>query len=223
MIVDQAVSPEFSGSLLAMFGLVSFAIAAFFLLLQHNYKRLLAYSSIEHMGLAMIGFGVGGAIGIFGGLFHLINHAFAKSMAFFAAGNIHRRYQSVEIDQVHGLATVLPGTALSLMVAGLALAALPPFALFASEMQIVTALGTVGPSRRVGTHRRGHSSGYLAALQPRGLCRFSVSHHRHGLGHRPHSDHAGRALVRGSHCAHSVEPGAGGIVLGPASPVAAIA
>jgi len=143
-IVDQAVSPEFSGSLLAMFGLVSFAIAAFFLLLQHNYKRLLAYSSIEHMGLAMIGFGVGGTIGIFGGLFHLINHAFAKSLAFFAAGNIHRRYRSVEIDQVQGLATVLPGTALSLMVAGLALAALPPFALFASEMQIMTALGTSG-------------------------------------------------------------------------------
>ncbi|MDF0644181.1 MAG: hydrogenase 4 subunit F [Nitrospira sp.] len=143
-IVDQAVSPEFSGSLLALFGLVSFAIAALFLLLQHNYKRLLAYSSIEHMGLAMVGFGVGGPIGVFGGLFHLVNHAFAKSLAFFAAGNIHRRYKTVEIGEVQGLASVLPGSALALMVAGLALAALPPFALFASEMQIVTALGTSG-------------------------------------------------------------------------------
>jgi hydrogenase-4 component F len=143
-IVDQAVAPEFSGSLLALFGLVSFAVAAFFLLLQHNYKRLLAYSSIEHMGLAMIGLGVGGLIGTFGGLFHLINHALAKSLAFFAAGNIHRRYQSVEIDQVQGLATVLPGSALALMIAGLALAALPPFALFASELQIITALGASG-------------------------------------------------------------------------------
>lgn len=143
-IVDQAVSPEFSGNLLALFGLGSFAIAALFMLLQHNYKRLLAYSSIEHMGLAMVGFGVGGAIGVFGGLFHLVNHAFAKSLAFFAAGNIHRRYNTVEIDQVRGLATVLPGSALALMVAGLALAALPPFALFASEIQIMTALGTSG-------------------------------------------------------------------------------
>lgn len=143
-IVDQAVSPEFSGSLLALFGLVSFSIAAFFLLVQHNYKRLLAYSSIEHMGLAMVGFGVGGAIGTLGGLFHLINHACAKSLAFFAAGNIHRRYRSVEIHQVQGLITVLPGSALALVVAGLALAALPPFALFASEMQIITALGTSG-------------------------------------------------------------------------------
>lgn len=143
-IVDQAVSPEFTGSLLALFGLVSFAVAAFFMLLQHNYKRMLAYSSIEHMGLAMVGFGVGGAVGIFGGLFHLVNHAFAKSLAFFAAGNIHRRYHSVEIGDVQGLITVLPGSALAFLAAGLALAALPPFALFASEMEIVTALGTAG-------------------------------------------------------------------------------
>lgn len=143
-IVDQAVSPDFSGGLLALFGLVSFALAAFFILLQHNYKRLFAYSSIEHMGLAMVGFGVGGPIGNFGGLFHLVNHAFAKSLAFFAAGNIHRRFKTVEIDHVRGLATVLPWSALALLIAGLALTALPPFALFASEMQIVTALGSSG-------------------------------------------------------------------------------
>lgn len=143
-IVDQAVSPDFTGGLLALFGLASFALAAFFILLQHNYKRLFAYSSIEHMGLAMIGFGVGGPIGNFGGLFHLVNHAFAKSLAFFAAGNIHRRFKTVEIDQIRGLATVLPWSALALLIAGLALTALPPFALFASEMQIVTALGSSG-------------------------------------------------------------------------------
>ncbi len=143
-IADQALSPEFTGALLALFGLASFAIAALFLLLQHNYKRLLAYSSIEHMGLAMVGFGVGGAVGTFGGLFHLLNHALAKSLAFFAAGNIHRRYRSVEISEIHGLATVLPGSAAALLISGLALAALPPFALFASELQILTALGSWG-------------------------------------------------------------------------------
>ena len=96
------------------------------------------------MGLAMVGFGVGGPIGNFGGLFHLVNHAFAKSLAFFAAGNIHRRFKTVEIEQVHGLTTVLPWSALALLIAGLALAALPPFALFASEMQILTMLGSSG-------------------------------------------------------------------------------
>lgn len=143
-IVDHAVSPDFTGGLLALFGLLSFALAAFFILLQHNYKRLFAYSSIEHMGLAMVGFGVGGPIGNFGGLFHLVNHAFAKSLAFFAAGNIHRRFKTVEIEQVHGLTTVLPWSASALLIAGLALAALPPFALFASELQILTTLGTTG-------------------------------------------------------------------------------
>lgn len=143
-IVDHAVPPDFTGGLLAVFGLVSFALAAFFILVQHNYKRLFAYSSIEHMGLAMVGFGVGGPIGNFGGLFHLVNHAFAKSLAFFAAGNIHRRFKTVEIDEVRGLTTVLPLSALALLIAGLALAALPPFALFASELQIITALGSVG-------------------------------------------------------------------------------
>ncbi|HWV45659.1 MAG TPA: proton-conducting transporter membrane subunit, partial [Nitrospira sp.] len=90
MIVDHAVPFAFAGGLLALLGFASFVTAAFFLLIQHNYKRLFAYSSIEHMGIAMIGFGVGGPLGTFGGLFHLLNHAFAKSMAFFAAGNIHR-------------------------------------------------------------------------------------------------------------------------------------
>src|SRR5215467_2759179 len=146
-IADQALSPDFTGGLLALFGLISFALASFFILLQHNYKRLFAYSSIEHMGLAMVGFGVGGTIGNFGGLFHLVNHAFAKSLAFFAAGNIHRRFKTVEIDQVRGLTTVLPWSALALLISGLALAALPPFALFTSEIQIVTALGSSGLPR----------------------------------------------------------------------------
>jgi hydrogenase-4 component F len=143
-IADQALSPDFTGGLLAVFGLVSFGLAAFFILLQHNYKRLFAYSSIEHMGLAMVGFGVGGAIGTFGGFFHLVNHAFAKSLAFFAAGNIHRRFRTVEIGEVRGLTTVLPWTAGALLISGLALAGLPPFALFSSQMQIVTALGSSG-------------------------------------------------------------------------------
>lgn len=144
MIIDHAVPADFTGGLLALLGLASFVTAAFFMLIQHNYKRLFAYSSIEHMGIAMIGFGVGGPLGTFGGLFHLLNHGLAKSMAFFAAGNIHRRYRTVEIDRVQGVAAAQPWTAMALMISGLALAALPPFASFASEMQVVTALASHG-------------------------------------------------------------------------------
>jgi len=144
IIVDHAVPSSFTGGLLALVGFASLVTAALFLLIQHNYKRMFAYSSIEHMGIAMIGFGVGGPLGTFGGLFHLLNHAFAKSMAFFAAGNIHRRFHTVEIGQVQGLAIALPWTAVALMISGLTLSALPPFASVVSEVQIITALATQG-------------------------------------------------------------------------------
>ena len=139
-IVDQALPPEFSGNLLMFFGFVSFAVASLFILIQHNYKRLFAYSSIEHMGLAMVGFGVGGPAGTFGGLFHLLNHALAKALAFFAAGNIHRRFGTLEIDGVHGLASSQPITAVVLLVAGFALVGLPPFSPFASELLVISAM-----------------------------------------------------------------------------------
>jgi hydrogenase-4 component F len=141
-IVDQALPPEYSGNLFMLFGFISFVMAALFILIQHNYKRLFAYSSIEHMGLAMVGFGVGGPIGTFGGLFHLLNHALAKSLAFFSAGNVHRRFATCEIDEVQGLAKVQPVTAVAILVAGLALVGMPPFSMFASEFLVVSALAS---------------------------------------------------------------------------------
>ncbi len=144
MIVDHAVPAFFSGNLLLLLGFASFVTAALFILVQRNYKRLFAYSSIEHMGIAMIGFGIGGTVGTFGGLFHLLNHAFAKSVAFFAAGNVHRRFRTVDIGQVQGVIVAQPWTAMALLFAGLALSALPPGALFASETSIVTALTVSG-------------------------------------------------------------------------------
>ena len=139
-LVDQALPPQFTGNLLLTFGFVSFVVASLFILLQHNYKRLFAYSSIEHMGLAMVGFGVGGLVGTFGGLFHLLNHALAKALAFFVAGNIHRRYDSLEINHVRGLARSQPITAVAALVAVFALVGLPPFSLFVSELLVVSAL-----------------------------------------------------------------------------------
>nr|MBI3614282.1 hypothetical protein [Nitrospirota bacterium] len=110
-IVDRAIPSQFAGDLLILFGLVSFALAALFVLIQHNYKRLFAYSSIEHMGLAMVGFGVGGP-----------------------------RFGTLEIGEVRGLARAQPLTAAAVLVAGLALTGLPPFALFSSEVLVVAGL-----------------------------------------------------------------------------------
>lgn len=142
IIVDHALPPSFSGNLLILLGLISFFVAALFMLVQQDYKRLFAYSSIEHMGLAVVGFGVGGIAGTFGGLFHLLNHALAKSLAFFAAGNVFRRFETREIERVRGLAKVQPLTAAAMLVAGFALVGMPPFALFDSEVLVVSALAT---------------------------------------------------------------------------------
>jgi hydrogenase-4 component F len=141
-IMDQALPPAFTGNLLMLFGLISFVVAALFILIQRDYKRMFAYSSVEHMGLAMVGFGVGGPMGIFGGLFHLLNHALAKSLAFFSAGNVHRRFATREIGEVQGLAHVQPVTAVAMLVAGLALVGMPPFSMFVSEFMVVSALAT---------------------------------------------------------------------------------
>lgn len=141
-LMDRALPPDFTGNLLLLFGLGSFALAALLMLVQRDYKRLFAYSSIEHMGLAMIGFGVGGPSGVFGGLFHLLNHALAKSLAFFAAGNVHRRYETRAIAEVRGVAAAQPLTAIALLVSGFALVGMPPFSLFTSEIMVISALAT---------------------------------------------------------------------------------
>ncbi|MDL1890853.1 hypothetical protein FBQ96_15000, partial [Nitrospirales bacterium NOB] len=85
-------------------------------------------------------FGVGGSVGTFGGLFHLLNHALAKALAFFVAGNIHRRCETLEIDDVRGLIRAQPITAVALMAAGCALVGLPPFSPFVSELLVVSSL-----------------------------------------------------------------------------------
>ena len=98
-LVDQTLPPEFSGNLLLTFGLLSFVVASLFILIQHNYKRLFAYSSIEHMGLAMNRLRGRRACRHIRRHFHLLNHALAKALAFFVAGNIHRRFETLEIEE----------------------------------------------------------------------------------------------------------------------------
>lgn len=142
MVVDAAVSPGYAGNLLITFGFLSFGVAALFILVQRDYKRLFAYSSVEHMGIAAIGFGVGGAVGTFGGLFHLLNHALAKSLAFFAAGDVHIRFGTREIEKVRGLMMAQPLTAAALLTATLALVGMPPLSMFVSEFSVAASLTT---------------------------------------------------------------------------------
>lgn len=145
ILTDQAVGPEFSGTLLIGFGLFSVALSSIFLLLQEDFKRLLAYSSIEHIGIVLIGFGLGG-LGVFGGLWHLLNHALAKSAGFYGAGLVLLRHEHKFMARVPGLLREYPVAGVALLVAGLVLAGMPPFGLFVSEIAIVANAMITAPS-----------------------------------------------------------------------------
>lgn len=128
----------FANELLRLFGLFSIALAGAFMLGQKDLKRLLAYSSVEHMGILAFGVGLGGA-GLWASLFHAVNHTFAKGALFLVVGNIMFRYRSKSIAVIRGLRCGMPLNG-SLWLAGfLAVCGLPPFGMFFSEFSMLAA------------------------------------------------------------------------------------
>ncbi|HBC86956.1 MAG TPA: NADH dehydrogenase FAD-containing subunit [Lentisphaeria bacterium] len=126
---------EFSCNLLIFFGLFSMAVAAVFIIAQKDFKRMLAYSSVEHMGILALGVGLGGTA-VFASMYHLINHSLTKGMLFLAAGNIIAFYKTRTSSDVKGILKRIPATGI-LWTAGLfAIAGFPPFGLFVSEFTI---------------------------------------------------------------------------------------
>ena len=142
-IVDLAV-PGFTSPLLMGFGLISMAVAAAFILISKNIKRMLAYSSIEHMGIIAIGFGIGTPLAMFGALFHIMAHSLAKSAAFLSAGNIIQEYGTTKMDEVRGMRDRMPFTSAAITISALALIGLPPFAVFVGELSILKGMADAG-------------------------------------------------------------------------------
>jgi hydrogenase-4 component F len=138
-VTDIATGPAFSSTWLMRFGLLSLGLAAAFLLSQRNYKRMLAYSSVEHTGIVALGLGFGGYWGMLGALLHMMNHALTKSMLFLLSGSISLKYHTTEIHRVRGLLKTAPWTGLAFLCGILALIGLPPFGLFVSEFIIFRA------------------------------------------------------------------------------------
>ncbi len=138
IVIDAALGPAFSHKLLVALSVLSVAIASFSLMGQRNYKRMLAYSSIEHTGLTCLGLALG-PLGVFAAMLHLINHTVGKSMMFLLSGRVQQRYQSTEIAQVAGLARIMPVTAGFFAAGMFAIAGLPPFGLFLSEFALMRA------------------------------------------------------------------------------------
>ncbi len=129
---------SFGQELLIIFGLISMGTASIFLLGQVDYKRMLAYSSVEHMGILALGVGIGG-LGVFGALLHAINHSVVKAMLFLTAGNIHFRFHTKRFSSITGLGKLMPITGVLWFAGFLAIVGSPPFGLFISEFTILRA------------------------------------------------------------------------------------
>jgi hydrogenase-4 component F len=128
---------RFPQIVLLVFGAASLALAALYLLEQRDIKRLLAYSSVEHMGILTIGVSFGVPIALAGVLLHVLAHAAAKGNAFMGAGVMVGKYGTKELHRIRDALTRLPWSAPMFLLAVFALAAMPPFGLFRSEFQII--------------------------------------------------------------------------------------
>ncbi len=138
LVVTKAVGSGFSAGLLLIFGLLSIAVALPFIVVQHDSKRLLAYSSIEHMGIVAAAVGLGGRLGLYGAFLHMLNHSLTKSSLFFSAGNVTQQYHSKKIGKIKGVIKTMPITGPALLLGAFAIAGVPPFGIFISEFTILS-------------------------------------------------------------------------------------
>ncbi len=137
-LTDTAIGATFSSELLMFFGTLSIVVAALLIFVQKNFKRLLAYSSIEHAGLLALGFGFGGA-GTLVSLLHMLYHTLGKALVFFVAGNVFLKYGTTKMHQVTGVLRALPFSGPVFFVALLALLGLPPFGIFFTKLSLLVA------------------------------------------------------------------------------------
>jgi len=135
-IMHAAGLGDFSGTILIAFGLASILAAATFILKQTEYKRLLAYSSIENMGIIAFGTGIGG-LGAYGAVLCLIHHSLIKSSLFLSSGNLLIGYGSRLIEGTGRMAKLMPRTFVAFFAGFGAVSGLPPFGIFIGELFIV--------------------------------------------------------------------------------------
>jgi hydrogenase-4 component F len=144
-ITKAGLGAEFPRVVLLVFGFLSVVIGVLFMVRRGNFKRLFAYSSVEHMGIIAVALGFGGVLGLYGALLHTLNHAIAKAVLFLSSGDIALRYRSREAAGVRGLLAAVPLTGGALLLGSFAVLGSPPFGLFLSEFTIVRA-GFAGAS-----------------------------------------------------------------------------
>jgi hydrogenase-4 component F len=136
-ICQAAGEGPYAARLLVFFGLFSIAVAAVFVVGQRDFKRMLAYSSVEHMGILVLGVGLGGS-GVFAALLHMLNNGLTKGVLFLSAANIHRAFDSKSIDEVGGAMHRVPLSGTLFLLGFFAITGSPPFGPFVSEFLIVS-------------------------------------------------------------------------------------
>jgi hydrogenase-4 component F len=137
-ICQAGTESGFAREIMIVMGLLSMAVAAVFMVRQRDFKRMLAYSSVEHMGILVLGIGVGGPA-VYGALLHMVNNGLTKGVLFLSAGNIHRAYGSKLTDNVRGAIRRVPLSGALFLAGFLAITGSPPFGPFVSEFTIVNA------------------------------------------------------------------------------------
>ncbi len=126
----------FAREILIFSGILSMVVAAVFMIRQRDFKRMLAYSSVEHMGILVLGIGVGG-LATYGALLHLLTNGLTKGVLFLSAGNIHRAFGSKFTDDVRGAMRRVPISGALFLAGFLAITGSPPFGPFISEFTIL--------------------------------------------------------------------------------------
>ena len=121
------------------FGLLSVFVAFPFILVQQDFKRMLAFSTVEHMGIIAVALGIGGTLGYSAALLQMLNHSMGKSMLFLSAGNVNQKYKTKQMTRVVGLLRMMPFTGLVFLIGMLAITGVPPFNIFTSEFTIFVA------------------------------------------------------------------------------------
>jgi len=138
-IARTGLGDSFPRIVLLVFGFLSVTIGVLFMVRRGNFKRLFAYSSVEHMGIIAVALGFGGILGLYGALLHTLNHAIAKAVLFLSSGDIALRYRTREAAGVSGVLAAVPLTGAVLLLGSFAVLGSPPFGLFLSEFTIVRA------------------------------------------------------------------------------------
>jgi hydrogenase-4 component F len=137
ILTSKCVGSDYSCTLLMIFGLISVIVSMPFILIQKDYKRLLAFSSVEHIGFVALGIGFGGMYSVYGAELHTFNHAVTKALLFFCAGNLFLKYETTEMENIKGAIKTLPVTGTILAIAVFAITGTPPFNIFVSEFLIL--------------------------------------------------------------------------------------